>query len=239
MQKPALVNLLEDATKAHTAGDFNSALEFYEAFFDQAAEQDPEAYYAMRLSHCLQGWAELAEQFPGALNRLNAKRLEVLANYRQQQHPERFHDYFQICRVLGREDEALQTFLELHAKEPDGAKGIAKFVWDDLVANEYWTVCSELLEQPNHKLDELFAIYNEALKLKAIDPTFNTPRFESHVVEQLLVGVERVVGILRHAGRTEEIEQLQIQFHVAMQKIKDHILNKQVQARGAYLFSGH
>lgn len=239
MQKPQLVSLLEDANLAHKAGDFTNALKFYEAFFDQAAEQDPQAYYAMRLSHCLTGWAELAETFPAALHRLNAKRREVLDQYQTQHVPELFHDYLEICRVLGRDEEALETFLQIRSESSEHAQRLVKYVWDDLIARQYWQVCSDVLEQPSAKLDELFALYKEAIKLKSVDTSFDTPQFEHYVVEQLLTGIENLVHILRHAGRTVELAQLQNQFHVAMHKIKDHQLNKQVQAKGAYLFSGH
>jgi len=66
MEKPSILKVLEDAQLAHQAGDFVNALKFYEYFFDHALEDDPYAYYGARLSHCLQGWTELAGTFPGA-----------------------------------------------------------------------------------------------------------------------------------------------------------------------------
>ena len=95
------------------------------------------------------------------------------------------------------------------------------------------------MEQTDLKLDELFAIFDEAAKLKEADPAFNNIKFEQHIVNTLLDDVQRVVMVLRHANRGEEIPALQRQFELAATQRDHPILTKQVHAKGSFLFAGH
>ena len=239
MEKPKIIKVLEDATLAHEAGDFVNALKFYEHFFDHALDDDPYAYYGVRLNHCLRGWTDLAAAFPGAKNRLESKRREILEQYLADREPERFHDYLSICRCLGIEVEAVEEFLKLHHSEPKSAAKLVKFLWDDLIVAEQWKVCGDIIEQPNQKLDELLAVFDEAAKLKDIDPSFDNIRFENHIVDKLLNDVQQLSVVLRHNDRTEEVNALQRQFQQGVESRDHSILTKQYHAKSAFLFSGH
>ena len=239
MEKPEILQILEDAELAHKAGDFVNALKFYEHFFDHALDHDPYALYGVRLSYCLDGWARLAQVFPGAEQSLKHKQQASLEDYLELRNPERFHDYLSICRVLGLEELALEEFLRLHHDEPKSAAKLSKYVWDDLINGEYWQVCSELLPEPAQKLDELFALFDESLRLKDLDPSFNDIKFEQHIVDSLLNGLQNLVMVLRHADRATDIQQLQRQFQQGLAERDHPILAKQVHAKSAFLFGGH
>lgn len=239
MEKPKIIKVLEDATLAHEAGDFVNALKFYEHFFDHALDDDPYAYYGVRLNHCLRGWTDLATVFPGAKNRLDAKKREILEQYLGDREPERFHDYLSVCRCLGVESEAVEQFLTLHNSEPKSAAKLVKFLWDDLIAAEEWTVCGTIIEQANLKLDELLAVFDEAAKLKEIDPSFDNPRFDQHIVDKLLNDVQQLAIVLRHNDRTDEIAALERQFQQGVEHRNHSTLSTQFHAKGAFLFSGH
>jgi len=187
----------------------------------------------------LTGWGELAEVFPGAKNRLDAKRRETLEAYIQNRDPEGFHDYLSICRVLGREEEALEQFLALYNAEPKSAAKLGKYLWDDLVNAEHWTVCGELLQEANQKLDELFAVFDEAARLKEFDPTFDTVKFDQHIVDTLLGDVQKVVLVLRRNNRSDDIALLLRQFQQAITSRDHPLLNTQAHAKGAFLFANH
>ena len=239
MSKPDILVVLEDALKAHEAGDYLNALEFYESFFDHALDDDPYALYAVRFSHCLAGWAELAQVFPGAKLKLERKRNEVWDDYYENRNPERFFDYLNICRHLGRDDEALEALLSLHAQEPKSAAKLSRYVWDDLVVGEHWQVCSELLVEPAQKIDELFSIFDESDRLRHVDSAFNDPKFDSHLVDTLITDLQRVVSVLRENGRSKELPEVQRQFMLAVEKSEHALLQKQVHSKATFLFSGH
>jgi len=239
MEKPKIIKVLEDATLAHEAGDFVNALKFYEHFFDHALDDDPYAYYGVRLNHCLRGWTDLAATFPGAKNRLEAKKRETLEQYLSDREAERFHDYLSICRCLGLENEAIEEFLRLHHAQDKSAAKLVKFLWDDLINAEQWKVCGDIIEQANLKLDELFAVFDEAAKLKEIDPSFDNIRFENHIVDKLLSDVQKLAIVLRHNDRTDEVGALQRQFQQGVESRDHSILTKQFHAKSTFLFSGH
>ncbi|NND00264.1 MAG: hypothetical protein HKN85_08790 [Gammaproteobacteria bacterium] len=238
-EKPQIIAVLEDAELAHRAGDFVNALKFYEYFFDHALDDDPYALYGVRLSHCLEGWAELAGVYPGAKKGLENKQRDSLKQFIEDKNPERYHDYLSICRILGQEAAALEQFLALHSEQPATAAKLVKYVWDDLVGLECWAVCSELLSAPNLKLEELFSIFDESARLKDLDPAFNKISFEQHIVDSLLNDVQNVVMVLRNAGRLEDIQALQRQFHQAVDNRDHSLLLKQVHAKSSFLFAGH
>lgn len=239
MQEPDIIGVLKDAQTAHQAGDFVNALKFYQHFFDHALDDDPYALYAVRLSHCLHGWVELAEAFPGAKNALERKKRESLETYFGTRNSEHFHDFLSISRALGTEAEALEEFLKLHHKEPKSAAKLSKYVWDDLINHEHWQVCSDLMIEPNQKLDELFAVFDEAAKLKDVDPSFDNPQFEQHIVDTLFNGLQCIVTVLRQTGRSDDINALQGQFYRAVEQRDHSLLIKQAHAQGAFLFTGH
>jgi hypothetical protein len=239
LEKPQILKVLEDAQRAHQAGDFVNALKFYEHFFDHALDEDPYACYGIRLSHCLTGWTELAQVFPGAQARLNSKKQEMLELYFESRDSERYHDYLAISRCLGLESDALEQFLAIHNTDPESAAKLSKYVWNDLIMAEQWQVCGELMPEPPLKMDELFSVFDEANKLRDLDPAFNTIKFERHIVDTLLGDLQNVVMVLRYADRTEELEALQHQFHLGVDKREHSYLSKQVHAKGTFLFSGH
>lgn len=239
MDAPQILRVLSNAQVAHNGGDFVNALKFYEQFFDEALVQDPTGLYGVRLSYCLDGWAKLAQSFPGALIRLREKQAETLANYYANRNPERFHDYLQISARLSDSEAAINTFIQLQTDHPKSAAKLSKFVWQELITHEQWGVCNSLLEQPSLKLDELFAVFDEANRMGDIDPAFNTTEFEQHTVEQLLSNLHDLVCVLRHGNRSAELEELERQFFQGIQSRDHATLNKQVNAKGAYLFSAH
>lgn len=234
-----VLRLLENAHLAHKAGDFNNACSFYEQFFDQALAVDPIALYGIRLSHCLDGWASLAKEFPGALLRLEQKQASTFADYTKQKEPERFHDYLQISQRLDKTDEAIAAFAQLHASNPRSAAKLSKFVWQPLVTRQRWELCNALLEQPSLKLDELFAVFDEASRMRELDPEFDTLEFETHIANQLLGDLQNLVSVLRHGDRTAEINDLERQFFRGVQSRNQATLNKLINAQGAYLFAAH
>lgn len=239
MEPPEILKLLENAHTAHEAGDFTNAARFYARFFDESRLVDPMAFYAIRLSNCLSAWSKLALDFPGARNSLEQKGQEMLLEYQRTGEPERFHDYAAIANQLNATAEVVQTFVLLHDTAPEQAKKLAKFVWTDLLTAQEWRVCSELMTRPEQKLDELFAVFDQAAKMREVDERFNTIEFDEHIVDTLLEDVQRVVEVLRRTERSDEVVLLARQFQQGVKQRNHAMLSKKVHAQGSYLFLGH
>lgn len=239
MEKPSIIKVLEDAQLAHQSGDFVNALKFYQHFFDHALDDDPAAFYGVRLSYCLQGWSRLAQVFPGAKQALEHKQQEVLTEYRRHEQPELFNDFLEISTQLDERDIAIEEFVSQFDTKPDSAKRLSRYVWDDLIEMERWDICNELLAEPSLKLDELFAVFDEYQKMRELDPAFDTLKFEQHIVDKLLQDVQRTVSVLRHGDRVKDIAALERQFFQGVQNRTHALLSKQVNAKGAFLFAAH
>jgi len=239
MEKPEVMKLLENAHTAHEAGDFNGADRFYARFFDEARLADPMAFYAIRLSNCLMAWAKLADDFPGARMSLEQKGQEMLLEYQRSGEPERFHDYAAIAKHLKSTPEVVENFVTLHDTTPDKAQKLAKFVWTDLLTAQEWRVCSELMTRPEQKMDELFAVFDQAAQMKELDQRFNTIEFDEHIVDTLLGDVQLIVEVLHRTERSEEVVPLARQFQQGVEQRNHAMLSKKVHAQGSYLFLGH
>lgn len=237
--QPEILKTLQDAQLAHQSGDFVNALDFYEYFFDHALDEDPYALYGVRLSYCLDGWAKLAEIFPGANQRLEQKKNQALDEFQATKNSEQFHDFYCISKALRQNDTALEVFTSLFADNPKSSEKLTKYVWDDLVKAEHWAICGSLLKQPEQKIDELFAIYDEAQQLKSVEPEFDNNKFDQHLIETLLDGVSALVQILRFNNRAEEIALIERQFNQAVDTRNDSSLSKAVHAKASFLFLGH
>lgn len=238
-QPPNILNTLKDAQLAHSAGDFINALRFYEHFFDHALDDDPYALYGIRLSHCLDGWAKLADEFPGAKNRLEQKQQELIQQYHQTNNREKFHDYYCVSNALDKKEQAVDFFATLHRDNPKKSQLLVKYVWDDLINAEMWVLCGELLQRPEQKIDEFFALYDESQKLKSVDTTFDNHQFDQHTIDTLLDGISNVVQILRFNNRANEIEAIERQFHQAIDSRNHASLSKTVHSKASFLFLGH
>lgn len=237
MDAENLLKILQDAQLAHEAGDFVRALEFYARFFDHSFS-DP-ALYGVRLTHGLDGWQRLAQDFPGARNGLQDKADECQARYLQHQEPERFHDYLQICERLGQADSAVQLFLDQFRSAPEQAIKLSRYVWQPLVAAQEWTICNALLQEPSLKLDELFALYDERIRMRDVNPAFASVEFEQHSVDELMSGLQELITVLRFGQRTEATGAIERQFLQGVQTRNHATLSKVVNAQGALIFGGH
>ena len=239
MEKPLIMQVLQDAQLAHEAGDFVNALKFYAHFFDHALDDDPYALYGVRLSYCLEGWARLANEFVGANNQLKEKQAESLQNYQQTKRPESFHDYYAISCALDGQQTALKEFLEINSKSNKSAGKLVKFVWQDLINNEHWQVCNQFLDDPVQKLDESFSIFEEANRLQEMDVSFATDTFQQHILTELIAGVNELLMVLRHNNRTNDVEMIQRKFYEIAHGKNHAALDSLLQSKGAFLFSGH
>ena len=239
MKTPQIMKVLQDAQVAHDAGDFVNALKFYEQFFDHALDDDPYALYGVRLSYCIDGWGRLAKEFVGAKNLLEQKQTEALQKYQSNKIPEVFHDYFAISKVLEKHEEAIEQFLAINQASNKSASRLIKFVWPDLIAGEHWQVCGQFLEDPVQKLDESFSVFDEANRLQDMDDSFATEAFQQHILAELIAGVNELITVLRHNNRSEDVEMIQRKFYEIAHARNHAGLDRLLQAKGAFLFSGH
>jgi len=239
MHQPEIMQVLKDAQLAHQAGDFVNALKFYQYFFDHALDEDPYALYGVRISHCLEGWASLAKDFLGARNELQVYQENALSAYMKNKKPELYHDYYSISKVLGLHEQAVDQFLIINSEYSEDAKKLVKFVWEDLISRQLWSVCNQFLDEPVQKLDESFELFDQAVKLQDIDSSFANAAFEEHILVTLVASIEELIMVLRHNNRSDEVSMIERKFFEIAHAKQHSGLSSLIQSKGSFLFSGH
>jgi hypothetical protein len=200
---------LNRARAAFKKGDYGEALEQYAYFFDHAQDDDPYSLYGVRLSYCLDEWARLGERYPQARQRLEQKADEALALLGQTREPERFHDFIAICEYLKRKEDPIRRFLGYHASDPDLAKSIVRFIWDQLVEEGQWTVCAAYLPIPQEKYKTVLAKFDGAMQVCKSDPSLGGDELEEQIKGWYVSDVTNLLLVLINTGNTEDAQSIQ------------------------------
>ena len=195
---------LDEARAAFQERNYDRALERYEHFFDHALDDDPHSLYGVRLSYCLSEWAELGEVHPLALRRLEEKAGEALALLTQTRNPERFHDFIALCRYLHRTEEPVRRFLHFHASDRDLASSMVRFIWDNLVETQQWSVCEEYLAEPKARYDAALTKFDQAMGVCKSEPSFGGQEFEEQIKGWYVRDVSNILLVLKNTGRVSE-----------------------------------
>jgi hypothetical protein len=196
--------VLDQARAAFNSRDFATALERYEYFFDHALDDDPDAMYGVRLSFCIDEWYQLGQLHPPAMARLGEKADEALVALEDTRDPERFQDYVSICVLLKRGDEPVQRFLDFHTADPDLAKQIVRFVWDELVADRRWSVCADYVTDSQDQYDAALLRLDQTMRVCKNDPELGGAELEAQIEDWYIRDVANLILVLRHAGRGTE-----------------------------------
>ncbi|MYM36533.1 hypothetical protein GTP44_23365 [Duganella sp. FT50W] len=148
------VQRLESAWNAHSAGEFEPALQEYIALFD-ATGKDPETA-SLRLSYVLAAWARLAEEYVPARRALVEERDRLAAQLPSA--PDAFHDVRIINDKLG----DLQNTYHLFERLPDAqARQHAREALPSVMACGDYALARRFLPHPEQHLAQAAAQLNE------------------------------------------------------------------------------
>lgn len=193
---------LTAARRAAERGDDSLALNAYEHLFDHALDDDSASFYGVRLSYCLIEWAELGRRHPPALAGLVQRRDAAWTAFEADGDPDQFGDFAAICRALGHHGLLVTRFRTLDAAAPDAARVVGWFVWDELVADEDWSLANAQLDDVPGRLRAEMDIFDVARSMKRerqVDDEAATS------IERLFVrNMSSVLRVLERAGRSDE-----------------------------------
>lgn len=133
---------------------YKQAFELIEWYFDNAETIDP-SLSAVRRSSCLSDWAEVAHQYPPAMESLLEKRNKALELAIQEKSVSRFWDFQSICAALGQTKTIIKEYKSLKASDPGFARDVYFIVEPDLVKGKEWALCSEATPSPSKRLNEI------------------------------------------------------------------------------------
>ncbi len=195
---------LDRARDDFRSGRYSDALNNYEYFFDHALDNDRASHYGVKYSYCLNEWVRLGKKYPEASRRLEEKAQESLRQLLITRDPERFHDYVCISDYQGNGSLVVQKFLEYHEADSDLAGSIVRFVWDKLVLERHWSVCSNYVKNPEEMYVSAIQKFDEAMQISKDNPNFGGKAFEEQVQAWYFNDVSRLLLILGNSGRVLE-----------------------------------
>ena len=199
---------LDEARQHSRAGDYAKALELFEYFFDHALDEDDGALYGVRLSFCLAYWAELAETYPPAEQRLLERKTECLDAFLDSEDAELFHDFAAICKYLDEPDAPLDKFEELLRDDKPKADIVVRYLWDDLIDAGRWNACKPYLADPEAHYQRALAQVDNMAELYRTRPEDLGPRFEKRIKRTCVKKFGNLLKALANIDRREESKAL-------------------------------
>lgn len=198
---------LRDARAAATAGDYPTAQALYEHFFDHALEVD-ESFYGVRLSYCLDEWAELGEAYPPALDTLKAKAAEAVAGFEATRNPELFHDYQSILHYLNQNDEVFAQFVGYHETMPELAKLASDYLWDSLVESAHWDLCTAYLGDAKERYETAVSNFDLGMQTIREDPSLREADIERLIRNSYVRDVGNLFRVLKNTHQNQLLNSL-------------------------------
>ena len=199
---------LDLAREAYRAKDYAESLRLYEYFFDHALDDDPASFYGVRLSYCLSEWVRLGKCYPEAKTRLEQKAEESLALLNTTRNPENFHDYVSITEYLERPTLAIKSFLEYHEKDSSLSSEIVRFVWEKLILDSQWEICSHYLTDSKASYKISLNKYDEATLISKQNPQFGGEEFNEQIRGWYVTEVTNLLHVLFKSGRMAEANEI-------------------------------
>lgn len=160
--------------------------------------------YGVRLSYCLDEWVRLGKKYPIALERLRKKRNEAFDDFLSCMDPEKFHDYVSISKYLGKLGDAIHHFNDLHESQPKLANMVIRFIWEHLVEERKWNLCSAYLGDLTKSLADALHKFDESMTICKSDPSLSGENFEKQIQGRYVKDIGDVLLVLKYSERVEE-----------------------------------
>ena len=162
MESTDPAEILRQARAAVTAADYPQALEKYQWFYHHATEIRP-SLYGVRLSYCLNEWADLGEIYPPALDALQQLKDTTREAFDHTPAYETFHEYAAIAGHLNSPEEVFERFLQSAEQDPQLARRLFTFVWEYCAQNALWGICYQYMGTAGSYYTQLLETYDHML----------------------------------------------------------------------------
>lgn len=198
--------VLREARSAASEGDFETALSKYEFFFDHALDDDPAALYGVRLSYCLDEWAQIGEKFDPARAALVNRKKESLRLFGESKELERFHDFVAICGYLKCTDEAIAEFARLSDADFQLADRVYRFIRKELVRASEWELCGRHVKEGMSAYEFALTAFDQTWAIGKTDTTIGGSEYESWVRRMYVEEVANLLSVLKNCERNDECD---------------------------------
>ncbi|MES2069316.1 MAG: hypothetical protein V4488_03135 [Pseudomonadota bacterium] len=200
--------ILDQARQAVREQDYALALEHYEWFFDHALDEDQASLYGVRLSYCLDEWAQVGEKYAPARARLEQKRAESIQQLELTRQAKKFHDFIALCRYTGMPALPVQQFLEYHRSDRELAREIYTFIREQLMAAGQWEVCGAYIEDADGQYAEALELFDISIAYARKNASLGVDDMEQRIEDMYVNKATYLVTVLSHTRRTEEAQRI-------------------------------
>lgn len=156
-------DVIKAARIAFEAKDYLTALEKYKWFFENSIKIN-KAYIGVRLSYCIDEWANLAKVYPTAMDSLVEQKNVALRNFNKTSDTSSFKDYATICEYLNCSEEAVLLFKDAHSANRELSKKLFRSVYEPIAQNKEWEICREYLGNGQKKYEGVIELFDHVIE---------------------------------------------------------------------------
>lgn len=210
---------LEHIRKLTQEKKYAEALAAHQQFFE--ASRSTSGMAGVRLSFALSDWIELGRVYPPALyalSNLSAGHRKVILE--GESNVETFHEYRSINEYLDKNQETVETFLELEEKFPELAKDYYPSMKRVLIAQNRIDVVSRHVNDPIYEYENIRNMREYSLsQLRKNDSSYNLQSINRNFERD----VKALVDVTSKVGMKDEAEEIK---HRAETYMKGNLLRK-------------
>jgi len=195
--------VLEAAREAFRQKEYSAALEKYQWFYDNSI-QIKESYYGVRLSYCLDEWAQLGAEYPPAMDALQRLEAESLANFKRTYAKKAFHEYASVARYLNHQEETFNQFHLLHESNHPIAKEVFAFVYDYCANHQMWEICRAYLGDGKKQYEQIMEMFDHIVELSKKKEGEVAASLYRHAVEGIERDMLRLLSMLNAVNARDE-----------------------------------
>jgi len=196
------IKILELAETSYQEGKYQLSLENYIWCFENAEKEDP-IWKSAKLGACLEGWYNLSQQYQPALDALENKKNEIYTYLQNQYDIDKFVEYVKVCSYLKIEQELINLFKLYDKENIELAKISFEFVYEILVQNREWDLCSKYLLDSLEKYELILEKFDELMRISK--EAFNG-EYNQIYQNKFIRDIENLFIILEHRDCQKEID---------------------------------
>lgn len=188
---------------------YSEALKNYVWFFNNSTEIEP-AMFGVKHSYCVGEWRELGNLYKPALL---AYREELLKRQKKLLNGsdswKLFMEFDALCQYDGKKNEVIKVFMNYHKgknQNKEFAEKIFNPIKEDLLALEFYNICSEYTKDPIRKADQI--IYLHRLNVEFEEKSDNQCDNNSFAEDSYISDSSYLLTVLKKTNRNEEFKQV-------------------------------
>lgn len=197
--------VLTEAREAAKEKRYSTALEKYQWFFENSIEIK-RSYYGVRLSYCLDEWAELGKEYPPAMKALIELKDRSLSDFKSTLSRQSFHEYSSIAGYLDLQDEVLEQFMSLHKSNKQLAGNFFTFVYEHCAKKEMWGICREHLGNGQAQYEKALEMFDHMVGFSKTKADVGGESIYQEALEAIGRETLWILNMLHHEHATEEYE---------------------------------